>query len=63
MEKGDGSAAPSLIARKTEALGQGTGRADRFFRAWGTAVDPKILAFSETDEGQRADLKTVSSSA
>jgi len=31
-------------------------------RAWGTAVDPKILAFSETYEGQRADLKTVSSS-
>jgi hypothetical protein len=32
-------------------------------KTWGTAVDPKVLAFSETYEGQRADLKTVSSSA
>jgi hypothetical protein len=31
-------------------------------RTWGTAPDPKVLAFSETYEGQRADLKTVASS-
>jgi hypothetical protein len=31
--------------------------------AWGTSPDPKVLAFAETYEGQRADLKTVSSSA
>jgi hypothetical protein len=29
-------------------------------RAWGQEPDPKVLAFSETYEGQRADLKTVS---
>jgi hypothetical protein len=27
---------------------------------WGVAPDPKVLAFSETYEGQRADLQTVS---
>ncbi|HKI36449.1 MAG TPA: hypothetical protein VKA46_31615 [Gemmataceae bacterium] len=32
-------------------------------RVWGSEPDPKALAFSETYEGQRADLKTVSSSA
>jgi hypothetical protein len=31
--------------------------------AWGAAPDPKALAFSETYEGQRADLKTVTGSA
>ena len=31
--------------------------------AWGVAPDPKALAFAETYEGQRADLKTVSVSA
>jgi hypothetical protein len=31
--------------------------------AWGVAPDPKVLAFAETYEGQRADLKTVSGSA
>ncbi len=28
--------------------------------AWGEEPDPKALAFAETYEGQRADLKTVS---
>jgi hypothetical protein len=32
-------------------------------RAWGQQPDPRVLAFSETYEGQRADLKTVSASA
>ncbi len=32
-------------------------------RTWGQEPDPKVLAFSETYEGQRADLKTVASSA
>jgi hypothetical protein len=32
-------------------------------RAWGREPDPKVLAFAETYEGQRADLKTVSASA
>ncbi len=32
-------------------------------RTWGQQPDPKVLAFSETYEGQRADLKTVSASA
>jgi hypothetical protein len=32
-------------------------------RNWGVEPDPKALAFSETYEGQRADLKTVSASA
>jgi hypothetical protein len=32
-------------------------------RAWGQQPDPKVLAFDETYEGQRADLKTVSASA
>ncbi len=32
-------------------------------RAWGQEPDPKVLGFSETYEGQRADLKTVSASA
>jgi hypothetical protein len=31
--------------------------------SWGIAADPKLLAFAETYEGQRADLQTVSSSA
>jgi hypothetical protein len=31
--------------------------------AWGAAPDPKTLAFSETYEAQRADLKTVTGSA
>jgi hypothetical protein len=31
-------------------------------QAWGTPPDPKVLAYSETYEGQRADLKTVSAS-
>jgi hypothetical protein len=30
---------------------------------WGIEPDPKVLAFAETYEGQRADLKTVSGSA
>jgi hypothetical protein len=30
---------------------------------WGIRPDPKVLAFAETYEGQRADLKTVSVSA
>jgi len=30
--------------------------------SWGVEPDPKVLAFSETYEGQRADLKTVSAS-
>lgn len=30
---------------------------------WHTEPDPKVLAFSETYEGQRADLKTVTGSA
>jgi hypothetical protein len=29
-------------------------------RTWGRQPDPKVLAFGETYEGQRADLKTVS---
>jgi hypothetical protein len=29
---------------------------------WGVAPDPKVLAYAETYEGQRADLKTVSAS-
>jgi hypothetical protein len=32
-------------------------------RAWGREPDPKVLAFGETYEGQRADLKAVSASA
>jgi hypothetical protein len=32
-------------------------------RTWGQEPDPRVLAFSETYEGQRADLKTVSASA
>ncbi|HEV3255580.1 MAG TPA: hypothetical protein VG013_01745 [Gemmataceae bacterium] len=32
-------------------------------QTWGIAPDPKVLAFTETYEGQRADLKTVSGSA
>ena len=31
--------------------------------AWGEAPDPKVLAFSETYEGTRADLKNVTGSA
>ena len=31
--------------------------------AWGEAPDPKVLAFAESYEGQRADLKTVTGSA
>ena len=31
--------------------------------SWGVAPDPAVLAFAETYEGQRADLKTVSGSA
>jgi len=31
--------------------------------AWGLEPDPKALAFAETYEGQRADLKTVATSA
>jgi hypothetical protein len=30
--------------------------------AWGTPPDPKVLAYCETYEGQRADLRTVSAS-
>jgi hypothetical protein len=32
-------------------------------RTWAQEPDPKVLGFSETYEGQRADLKTVSASA
>jgi hypothetical protein len=32
-------------------------------RNWGTEPDPKVLAYSETYEGTRADLKTVTGSA
>jgi hypothetical protein len=32
-------------------------------RNWGIEPDPKVAAFAETYEGQRADLKTVASSA
>jgi hypothetical protein len=32
-------------------------------QAWGISPDPKVLAFAETYETQRADLKTVSASA
>jgi hypothetical protein len=32
-------------------------------QSWGVSPDPKVLAFAETYEGQRADLKTVSVSA
>src|SRR5262249_18289376 len=32
-------------------------------RKWGTEPEPKVLAFRESYEGQRADLKTVSVSA
>jgi hypothetical protein len=32
-------------------------------RAWGTTPDPKVLAYSQTYEAQRADLQTVSGSA
>jgi hypothetical protein len=32
-------------------------------RTWGIEPDPKVAAFAETYEGQRADLKTVASSA
>jgi hypothetical protein len=32
-------------------------------RSWGVAPDPKVLAYAETYEGQRADLQTVSASA
>ncbi len=32
-------------------------------QTWGVEPDPKALAFDETYEGQRADLKTVSASA
>jgi hypothetical protein len=31
--------------------------------SWGEQPDPKVLAFAETYEGQRADLKTVTGSA
>ena len=31
--------------------------------SWGVEPDPKVLAFAETYEGQRADLKTVTGSA
>jgi hypothetical protein len=31
--------------------------------AWGTKPDPKVLAFAETYEAQRADLKTVADTA
>jgi hypothetical protein len=33
------------------------------YQTWGVEPDPKVLAYSETYEGQRADLKTVSVSA
>jgi hypothetical protein len=32
-------------------------------RAWGQEPDPKVLGFSETYDGQRADLKSVAASA
>jgi len=32
-------------------------------RSWGIEPDPKVLAFAETYEGQRADLKTVGAGA
>jgi hypothetical protein len=32
-------------------------------KSWGEEPDPKVLAFAETYEGQRADLKTVATSA
>ena len=32
-------------------------------RNWGVAPDPKVLAYNETYETQRADLQTVSASA
>jgi hypothetical protein len=32
-------------------------------KAWGTAPDPKVLAFNQTYEAQRADLQSVSGSA
>ncbi len=32
-------------------------------QSWGIEPDPKVLAFNETYEGQRADLKTVTGSA
>jgi hypothetical protein len=32
-------------------------------QAWGIAPDPRVLAFAETYEGQRADLQAVSVSA
>jgi hypothetical protein len=32
-------------------------------RSWGVEPEPKVLAFAETYEGQRADLQTVSGSA
>lgn len=32
-------------------------------RSWGEEPDPAVLAYAETYEGQRADLKTVASSA
>jgi hypothetical protein len=32
-------------------------------RSWGTAPEPKVLAYAETYENQRADLKTVATSA
>jgi hypothetical protein len=32
-------------------------------RKWGAEPDPRVLGYAETYEGQRADLKTVASSA
>ena len=32
-------------------------------QAWGTPPDPKVLAFHQTYEDQRADLQAVSGSA
>jgi hypothetical protein len=60
-----------ILSNWTTVRDQGLTRHDNWWpdvylqacETWGVAPDPKVLAFAETYEGQRADLKTVSGSA
>jgi hypothetical protein len=60
-----------ILSNWRTVLEQGLTRHDNWWpdiyrqacRTWGCEPDPQVLAFSETYEGQRADLKTVASSA
>jgi hypothetical protein len=60
-----------ILSNWRTVLEQGLTRHDNWWpdvylqacRAWGQEPDPKVLGFNETYEGQRADLKTVATSA